>query len=53
MMVTGTPTFPTGPEVGAPFPDFILPDQAGTPINFAVARGGARAMIVVHRSALW
>ncbi len=47
------PPFPTGPAIGAPFPDFTLPDQHGTPINFAAARGDKRALIVVHRSAAW
>jgi hypothetical protein len=47
------PTFPSGPAIGEPFPDFTLPDQQGTPVNFTMIRGGKRAMIVVHRSASW
>lgn len=43
--------FPTGPAVGEPFPDFTLPDQTGTPVNFTTARGGKRALIIVFRSA--
>lgn len=43
----------TGPAIGDVFPDFTLPDQRGVPVNFAQARGGRRAMIVVHRSAAW
>ncbi len=53
MPSVAAPTFPTGPAIGAPFPDFTLPDQHGTPLNFAAARGGKRALIVVHRSAAW
>jgi peroxiredoxin len=47
------PIFPTGPAIGELFPDFTLPDQSGTPVTFSIARGGKRAMIVVHRSAAW
>ena len=47
------PSFPTGPAIGEPFPDFTLPDQHGTPFTFTAARGGRRAMLVVHRSAAW
>jgi peroxiredoxin len=45
--------FPTGPAIGERFPDFALPDQRGIPVNFTAARGGRRAMLVVHRSASW
>ncbi len=47
------PPFPTGPALGASFPDFTLPDQHGEPVNFTAARGGKRAIFVVHRSAAW
>jgi peroxiredoxin len=47
------PTFPTGPAIGEPFPDFTLPDQHGNAVTFSATRGGKRAMIVVHRSASW
>jgi hypothetical protein len=53
MVIPATPPFPTGPALGTLFPDFTLPDQYGTPINFTAARDGKRAMIVVHRSAAW
>ncbi|HEY8292970.1 MAG TPA: hypothetical protein VIG44_10800 [Thermomicrobiales bacterium] len=53
MRTATAPTFPTGPAIGDRFPDFTLPDQDGTPVHFASARGGKRAMIVVHRSASW
>lgn len=45
--------FPTGPAIGELLPDFTLPDQHGIPVNFTAARGGKRAMLVVHRSAAW
>ena len=44
---------PARPTMGSCFPDFTLPDQHGTPVNFTAARGGKRAMLVVHRSAAW
>ncbi len=53
MVTPAVPPFPTGPAIGVPFPDFTLPDQAGAPVNFTTARGGKRAMIVIHRSAAW
>jgi len=53
MADTTTTAFPTGPAVGEQFPDFTLPDQHGTPVNFTAARAGRRAMIVLHRSASW
>lgn len=53
MVLPAAPSFPTGPAIGAPFPDFTLADQHGVSVNFSAARNGARAMIVVHRSALW
>lgn len=53
MAASAPPAFPTGPAIGAPFPDFTLPDQRGTPFHFAATRGNRRAMIVVHRSAAW
>jgi len=53
MSVSVSSTFPTGPAIGQPFPDFTLPDQHGQPVHFSTARGGKRAMVVVHRSASW
>ncbi len=53
MSVSVSSTFPTGPAIGQPFPDFTLPDQHGQPVNFSTARDGKRAMVVVHRSASW
>lgn len=46
-------SFPTGPAIGEQFPDFTLPDQSGTLVNYETARAGKRAMIVLHRSASW
>ena len=48
-----TADFPTGPDVGERLPDFTLPDQRGTPVNFTEARAGRRALVVFHRSARW
>ncbi|MND09332.1 hypothetical protein D3C83_325700 [compost metagenome] len=45
--------FPTGPDVGAPVPDFTLPDQHGRPVTFSEASAGHRALLVFHRSARW
>ena len=48
-----TDNFPTGPEIGDPLPDFTLPDQHGTPINYSAVRGNGKALVVFHRSARW
>ncbi len=48
-----TEGFPTGPAVGQLLPDFTLPDQNGSMVNFTAARQGKRAMVVFHRSARW
>lgn len=42
-----------GPSVGSRFPDVRLPDQTGATVDLHAARGGRRALIVFHRSALW
>jgi len=42
-----------GPPVGERFPDLVLPDQHGTPIDLHTARGQRRALIIFHRSARW
>jgi peroxiredoxin len=48
------PDFSTiGPPVGTRFPDLILPDQHGTPVDLHAVRGERRALIVFHRSARW
>jgi peroxiredoxin len=53
MPAPSAPTFPTGPAIGEPFPDFTLPDQHDQAVTFSAARGGKRAMVVVFRSASW
>ncbi len=42
-----------GPEVGKRFPDVILPDQSGRPVDLHEYRAGRSAMLVFHRSADW
>lgn len=42
-----------GPPPGSPFPDIVLPDQHGQPVDLHQARLGKRAIIVFHRSARW
>jgi len=42
-----------GPEIGEALPDFELPDQFGRRIRFQEDRGGARAVVVFFRSAVW
>lgn len=42
-----------GPALGERFPDLILPDQTGTPVDLHGSRAGRRALVVVHRSADW
>ncbi len=45
--------FPTGPAVGELVPDFVLPDQHGSPVRFSTVRGTGQALILFHRSASW
>ena len=45
--------FPTGPAVGEPVPDFVLPDQFGNTVRLSEARGAGKALILFHRSASW
>ena len=45
--------FPTGPGIGEPVPDFMLPDAFGNMVRFSDARGGKRALILFYRSASW
>lgn len=42
-----------GPRVGEPFPNVVLPDQHGNPVNLHTARAGRRAMVLFYRSAAW
>ena len=42
-----------GPNVGDRFPDVVLPDQHGDPVDVQADRGTRRALVVFHRSADW
>jgi hypothetical protein len=42
-----------GPATGSIFPDVVLPDQHGNPIDLHAARAGRRALVVFYRSADW
>ena len=42
-----------GPQVGERFPDVVLPDQHGNPIDLHAHRGDRQAIIAFHRSADW
>ncbi|MHB8575098.1 MAG: hypothetical protein ACYDCQ_07170 [Dehalococcoidia bacterium] len=42
-----------GPVVGSRFPNVVLPNQHGQPIDLHAARAGRRALVVFHRSAAW
>ncbi|MGE3961620.1 MAG: redoxin domain-containing protein [Dehalococcoidia bacterium] len=48
-----TDDYPTGPAVGERLPAFVLPDQHGTPVDFAAVTHGGRAVVFFHRSASW
>jgi hypothetical protein len=42
-----------GPRVGDRFPDVVLPDQRGQPVDLHNARAGRKALVVFYRSAGW
>jgi hypothetical protein len=42
-----------GPQEGERFPEVVLPDQTGQPVDLHQRRGGRRAIVVFHRSAKW
>ncbi len=42
-----------GPLVGDRFPEVVLPDQHGQPIDLREARAGRKALVVFYRSAGW
>ena len=42
-----------GPQVGEAFPNVVLPDQSGQPIDLHLVRRGRRAIVVFYRSASW
>jgi len=39
--------------VGERLPDFELPDANGRLVRFHADRGGAKAVVVFYRSAVW
>ena len=42
-----------GPRVGDRFPDLVLPDQHGQPVDLHEAGAGRKALVVFYRSAGW
>lgn len=44
--------FPKGPEIGARIPNFSLPDQNGTTVDYQ-PDGKHRSLVLFHRSADW
>ena len=43
----------TGPEIGEPLPDFILPDASGEKVDYHADRAGKKSVVVFYRSAVW
>ena len=42
-----------GPTVGERFPDVVLPDENGQPVDLHKARAGRKGLVVFYRSAGW
>jgi hypothetical protein len=42
-----------GRRVGVRFPDVVLPDQQGQPVDLHEARAGRKGLAVFYRSASW
>ena len=42
-----------GPRVGERFPDVVLPDQHGQPVDLHKTRAGRKGLVVFYRSAGW
>jgi hypothetical protein len=42
-----------GPRVSDRFPDLVLPDQHGQPVDLHKARAGRKGLVVFYRSAGW
>ena len=42
-----------GPNEGQRFPDVLLLDQTGAPVDLHAARAGRKAIVVFYRSAEW
>jgi peroxiredoxin len=51
--MTDTDYTKIGPETGAMFPGFELPDAYGRPLDLHRWRSGRRALVVFYRSAAW
>lgn len=45
--------FPTGPAVGAPFPDVVATTGDGRTVDVHADRAGRKAIFVFYRSAVW
>lgn len=45
--------FPTGPPVGARFPDLVATAHTGEPVDIHADRGERPAVFVFYRSAVW
>ena len=43
----------TGPDIGEPLPDFILPDANGEKVDYHADRAGKKSVVVFYRSAVW
>lgn len=48
-----TDDFPTGPAIGDPLPEFVLPDQSGVRRSLSEIRGDGQALVVFYRSTRW
>jgi hypothetical protein len=42
-----------GPRVGERFPDVVLADQHGRPVDLHKTRAGRKGLVVFYRSASW
>lgn len=45
--------FPTGPAIGEPMPNMESTDSDGAPFDLHADRGGAPAIFLFFRSAVW
>ena len=48
-----TGEFPTGPAVGEPLPDIVVPDCRGQMVDVHEARRGGPLVVAFYRSAVW
>ncbi len=42
-----------GPRVGEGFPDVVLPDQQGRPVDLHKTLGERKGLVIFYRSASW